>query len=354
MRVGLDPLQEQIAQALRQALARAAGDPWPALVELDVLGFGVPAALGGLNLGQRAAVLAAEELGRALATGQALDAMLAADALSAAGPSDRLEAVAGGRVRCAVAGLAERLPGAGPAELTPAAAGWSLAGRGLVAVLPHEADVLLLAAAGRVFLVPADRPGWSSRPLDTAIPRGLHALSLTGMRLAAGDELPVRLDELTARGRLRQAALLLGVATAAHEAAVGHAHRRRQFGQRLLDFQAIGMRLAALAGRLAALRLLVQRAAWLADTDAVGQLRGAAAECLAMAAELALDATRDGIQVHGAAGTAHASPAQRTYRVALVEAVRWSRPAALWREAGAARLAALARPAAPALAGSAS
>ncbi|HXM54649.1 MAG TPA: acyl-CoA dehydrogenase family protein, partial [Candidatus Dormibacteraeota bacterium] len=344
MRVGLDPLQEQIAQALRRALARHA-DPWAALVELDALAFGVPAALGGLNLGQRAAVLAAEELGRVLATGQALDAMLAADALAGAGASSRLEAVAGGRMRCAAVGLAEPLAGASPPELAEHEGGWTLGGRGLVAVLPHEADALLLAAGGRVFLAPTDRPGWSSRPLDTTIPRGLHALSLTALRLAPDDELPARLDDLVARGRLRQAAFLLGVATAAHEAAVGHARRRRQFGQRLLDFQAIGMRLAALAGRLAALRLLIQRAAWLADTDAPEQLRGAAAECLAMAAELALDAARDGIQVHGAAGTAHASAAQRCYRVALVEAARWGRPGELWREAGRDRLAARARPA---------
>ena len=343
MRVGLDPLQAQIGQALRQALERSA-DPWPALVELDVLGFCVPAWAGGLNLGQRAAVLAAEELGRRLAAGPALDTMLAADALvlagPAAGPWPRLEAVAAGRLRCAAAGLAAPLAGAGPSALTASQGGWTLSARGLVAVLPHEADELLLAADGRVFLLPAARAGWSSRPLETAVPRGLAAVAFSSLRLAPADELEVPLPDLVGRGRLRQAAYLLGVAGAAHEAAVGHAGRRRQFGQRLLDFQAIGMRLAALAGRLAALRLLVQRAAWLADTGA--PLAGPAAECLAMAAELALDAARDGIQVHGAAGTTHASPAQRCYLVAAVEAARWGRPAALWREAGRARLAAAA------------
>ncbi len=273
MRVGLDPLQEQIGQALRRTVGRAAADDrWLALVELDVFGFGVPAWAGGLNLGQRAAVLAAEELGRVLATGPALDTMLAADALvlagPAAGPWARLDAVAAGRLRCAAVGLAASLPGVQPAQLETAASAWTLRGRGLVATLPHEADELLLAAGGRAFLVPAARPGWTSRPLETAIPRGLAALTFTGLRLEPSDELPVPLPDLVDRGRLRQAAFLLGLAAAAHEAAVGHAHRRRQFGQRLLEFQAIGMRLAALAGRLAALRLLVQRAAWLADTRA--------------------------------------------------------------------------------------
>ena len=342
MRVGLDPLQEQIGQALRLALGRQQdpGERWRALTELDVLGFGVPAWAGGLNLGQRAAVLAAGELGRALAGGPALDTMLAVDALVLAGPGaapwSRLEAVAGGRARCAAVGLAEPLPGAAAPALEASAGGWTLTAGGLVATLPHEADELLVAAGGRVFLVPATRAGWTSRPLETAIPRGLAALGCAGLRLEAADELPLALPDLVARGRLRHAAFLLGLAEAACEAAIAHASRRRQFGQRLLDFQAIGMRLAALAGRLEALRLLVQRAAWLADTGA--PLAGPAAECLAMAAELALDATRDGLQVHGAIGLTHASPAQRCYRVALVEVYRWGRPAALWREAGRARL----------------
>jgi alkylation response protein AidB-like acyl-CoA dehydrogenase len=338
MRVGLDPLQEQIGQALRRSLGRApAGDGWPALVDLDAFGIGVPAWAGGLNLGQRGAVLAAEELGRVQATDQALDTMLAADALVlAGGPRDRLDAVAAGRLRCAAAGLAEPLPGAGQVQLEAAGDGWTVRGGGLVAVLPQDADWLLLAAGGRAFLVPAERQGWASRPLETAIPRGLAALSFAGLRLEAPDELHVPLPDLVARGRLRQAAFLLGLAGAAHDAAVGHAHRRRQFGQRLIEFQAIGMRLAALAGRLEALRLLVHRAAWLADTGA--PLARPAAECLAMAAELALDATRDGIQVHGAIGTTLESPAQACYRVAVVEAARWGRPAALWREAGRARL----------------
>ncbi len=38
----------------------------------------------------------------------------------------------------------------------------------------------------------------------------------------------------------------------------------------------------------------------------------------------------------------HDSPAQACYRVAVVEAVRWGRPSALWRDAGRARLAELA------------
>jgi alkylation response protein AidB-like acyl-CoA dehydrogenase len=263
--------------------------------------------------------------------------MLAADALALAGrPRVRLEAVAAGRLRCAAAGLAPPLSGAEPVRLTAAGDGWTLRAGGLVAVLPQEAEWLLLAADGRAFMVPAGRQGWSSRPLETAIPRGLAALTFAGLRLEAADELDVRPADLVARGRLRQAAFLLGLAAAAHEAATGHAHRRRQFGQRLVEFQAIGMRLAALAGRLEALRLLVHRAAWLADTGA--PLARAAAECLAMAAELALDAARDGIQVHGAIGTTLDSPAQACYRVAVVEAARWGRPAALWREAGRARL----------------
>src|SRR5207245_2149039 len=95
------------------------------------------------------------------------------------------DAVAAGRLRCAAAGLTASLPGAEPprVEAVPEEEGWTLRGRGLVAVLPHEADELLLAAGGRAFLVPAARPGWTSRPLETAVPRGLAALTFAGLRL---------------------------------------------------------------------------------------------------------------------------------------------------------------------------
>jgi alkylation response protein AidB-like acyl-CoA dehydrogenase len=58
-----------------------------------------------------------------------------------------------------------------------------------------------------------------------------------------------------------------------------------------------------------------------------------------MAAELALDATRASLHVHGARGMAAEWPVHRYYRWAVVEANRLGSPRRLWEEAGRARLA---------------
>lgn len=357
MDLELGPLQRQVQHALRQVLARAGAGPetpsgtwawWSELAELGVFSFGVPAADGGLNLGQRVAVLVAEELGRALVVSPALDTMLTADAIVLDGGGSpqrrRLEEVADGRLRVAAVGLAP--PAAVRAE--PDGDGAALWAEGAVAGFADGCDALLVATSHpgqRLFLVPASRAGWSSRRLDTPLPAGLALLSFAGLRCAANDELPAaQVDRLVARGRLRHGAYLLGLARAAHDAAVAHAHHRRQFGRRLIEFQVIGMRLAALAARLQAAGLAVQRAAWLDDAGTPSARR--CAGTLAMAAELAQDAAREAIQVHGALGTTLESPVQRYYRASLLEAMRWGRPTDIWREAGRAYLEALDTPAA--------
>ena len=66
-------------------------------------------------------------------------------------------------------------------------------------------------------------------------------------------------------GRISIAALALGMAQGALEAATKYAKQRKQFGQAISEFQAIQFKLADMATDVEAARLLVYQAAWLAD-----------------------------------------------------------------------------------------
>jgi alkylation response protein AidB-like acyl-CoA dehydrogenase len=191
-------------------------------------------------------------------------------------------------------------------------------------------------------MVPRDHPGLALDPcpafgpgacrvrLDRARVGALH-------RLAAGAAGHALFAAVLDRARLRQAAYLCGMALGALEEAVRHASTRRQFGRRLVELQAVQLGLAELVASLDAARLRVRHTAWALDSGVTATL--AAVESLAMAAELALDATRAAVHVHGARGMAAEWPVHRYYRWAIVEANVLGSPRRLWEEAGRARLA---------------
>lgn len=78
-------------------------------------------------------------------------------------------------------------------------------------------------------------------------------------------------SSLTARRTVLTAAVNVGVARAAYEAAVDYAKMRWQGGRHIVEHQAIGMKLADVAIQLEAARALVSKAAWIADhPEAVG------------------------------------------------------------------------------------
>ncbi len=102
-------------------------------------------------------------------------------------------------------------------------------------------------------------------------------------------------------GRVNIAACSLGAARAALERALEYVRERRQFGQRIADFQATRFRLADMATELEAARLLVWRAAERLDRGAAD----ATAAC-AMAKRFATDVcyrvVDDALQLHGGYG----------------------------------------------------
>lgn len=87
--------------------------------------------------------------------------------------------------------------------------------------------------------------------------------------------------------------------------------------------------MAAAATEREAPRLLVEEAAWLADTGRDARL--SALEALACAADLARRAATDAVQLHGAVGMTEEHDAQLFYRRAAVDSLLWGRPTELRR-----------------------
>jgi alkylation response protein AidB-like acyl-CoA dehydrogenase len=134
------------------------------------------------------------------------------------------------------------------------------------------------------------------------------------------------------RARVRNAALLLGVADRALETARAHVNRRIQYGDPLIKLQTIAHRLARLVGIGDGWRLLLHEIAWQHDRELVRA--GDSALILGVAADHALECSRLGIQLHGVRGMLAHSTAAGAYRVASVEAIRLGTPHRQWVEAG--------------------
>ncbi|HVM16949.1 MAG TPA: acyl-CoA dehydrogenase family protein [Gaiellaceae bacterium] len=117
-------------------------------------------------------------------------------------------------------------------------------------------------------------------------------------------------------GRIGIAAQALGIAQAAYEAARAYALERRQFGQRIADFQAIQWKLADMATEIDAARLLVYRAAWLKQEGRPHAAEGAKAKLFA--SEMARRQTAEAIQILGGYGYTKEFPVERYYRDAKI------------------------------------
>lgn len=114
-------------------------------------------------------------------------------------------------------------------------------------------------------------------------------------------------------GRISIAALGLGMAQGALEAATKYAKQRKQFGQPISEFQAIQFKLADMATQVEAARLLVYQAAWLADQNSVRYSRESSMAKL-FASEVAVRVANDCVQIHGGYGYIKDYPAEKFYR----------------------------------------
>ena len=171
------------------------------------------------------------------------------------------------------------------------------------------------------FLVPTSSPGWAVARLEDKL--GQRAsdtaqIRLDGVRVPAdmmlgaeGEGYRIALANLEG-GRIGIAAQAVGMARAAHEAALAYAKERHSFGQPLVAHQAVAFRLADMATRIAAARLLVLDAA--RKRDAGAPCLTAASMAKLFASEIAEKVCSDAIQIHGGYGYLADFPVERIYR----------------------------------------
>ena len=114
-------------------------------------------------------------------------------------------------------------------------------------------------------------------------------------------------------GRISIAALGLGMAQGAYEAAVKYAKERKQFGKSISEFQAIQFKLADMATQIEAARLLVYHAAWLADRKDVRFTKESSMAKL-YTSEVAVRVANEAVQVFGGYGFVKDYPAEKYYR----------------------------------------
>jgi alkylation response protein AidB-like acyl-CoA dehydrogenase len=114
-------------------------------------------------------------------------------------------------------------------------------------------------------------------------------------------------------GRISIAALGLGMAQGALDAAIKYSKQRKQFGQAISEFQAIQFKLADMATQVEAARLLVYQAAWLADRKDVRFTRESSMAKL-FSSEVAVRVANECVQIHGGYGFIKDYPAEKFYR----------------------------------------
>ena len=255
-----------------------------------------------------------------------------------------LPEVAAGRAVAAFA-LSEPNAGSDAAALELAAepqpdGGWRLVGEKTWISNAPDADFYTVFArttpdAGArgvtAFLVPADRAGLSGEPLEMLSPHAIGSLAFEGVPVGPEDVLgePDRGFRVAMRTldlfRPSVGAFAVGMAQAALDAAAAHAAERRAFGAPLRELQSVGHRLAEMATRTEAARLLVHAAAAAYDAgsarDALGNgatgLHGPtarAAMAKLFATETAQYVVDSAVQIHGARALRRGHLLEHLYR----------------------------------------
>ncbi|MFD9981389.1 acyl-CoA dehydrogenase family protein [Streptomyces massasporeus] len=309
---------------------------WQTLCDLGALRL-TPELTPGSGLADQ--VVLARHIGGALYQSPWADTATAVDLATAAGRTDIAARLADGEA-AAVAVRAEAVDEPdrpGPVDVTTEP-GRARAVRRFVAFAP-DVGWLLLAGTGTggetmLLLVPADHEGISWHRHDDMGRGDFYQVDFDGVPLAdavdlGGPDAGAVWAEALLRSRVRHAAYLLGMAGAALEETSAYLRTRRQFGRSLASQQAPAFRLADAATEREAIRLLVEEAAWLADTGRDARL--SALEALACAADLARRVATDAVQLHGAVGMTEEHDAQLFYRRAAVDALLWGRPTELRR-----------------------
>jgi len=113
-------------------------------------------------------------------------------------------------------------------------------------------------------------------------------------------------------GRVSIAALSIGMAQGAYDAALSYSKQRKQFNRPISEFQAIQHKLVDMATQIDAARLLTYRAAWMLDIGKRVTRESAMAKLFA--SEAAVSIANEAVQIHGGYGFIKDYPVEKFYR----------------------------------------
>ena len=130
-----------------------------------------------------------------------------------------------------------------------------------------------------------------------------------------GEGFHIAMDTLNG-GRIGIATQALGIARASLEKSIAYSNERKQFGKTLNSFGAIKSKLAQMATRLEAARLLIWKAAKMKDSKQAYVKEAAMAKLFA--SQLAVDASRDCVQIYGGYGYMQEYGVERLMRDAKI------------------------------------
>lgn len=311
-----------------------------AMGELGLLGVVIPEEYGGAGLGYVDYVLILEEIGSVdggVGLGVAAHNSLCTNHLYQFGSEDLkknyLPLLASGQWIGAW-GLTEPEAGsdAGGTRTTAVRDGneWVLNGSKNFITHASKGDCCVLVARTdkgddhhgiSAFFVPFDRPGVGPGKKENKL--GMRASDTSSLIL---EECRIPADYLLGElgegfiqamkildgGRISIAALSLGIARGALDAAVAYAPVRQQFKRPLSGFQAIRNKLADMATEVDAARLLTMRAAVLKDAGKPTTLESSMAKLYA--SEVAVRTAEEAIQIHGGYGYTKDYPVERAWR----------------------------------------
>jgi len=285
------------------------------LAEVGILGALVDPPYGGLGLDARTAAMIVEELARgsAVLAAIALAHYVATRTIGTAATADSRERLLPAMTRGDALGIVAPASGL---DAVRAGDDWILDGETPPVDHAARAAVLLVEAAapgGRVWLVvSADMPGFRlGPPVATLGLRGIEAcrLRLERCRVPSRNVLAaVERADVLGLWRLGVAAIGVGLAQAAFEAALRYAQQRTTFGKPIAQHQAIQLALAGMATKVTAARLLTDAAA---APDADDTSRPMAK---VYASEIAYEVALDSMRVHGGYGYTSEFPVERYYR----------------------------------------
>ncbi len=314
------------------------------LAELGLMGVSVPVAYEGAGMSNISYAIAIEEISRYCAsTGviMSVNNSLACEPVKLFGNEAQkkryLADMASGR-KLGCFGLTESNAGSDAANISTTAVldgdEWVINGRKIFITNGNEADYCILIAQTDkslghrgicAFIVELDNSGFSVGTLEDKLGiRGSSTAELVfedcripkeNLLGEMGKGFRIALTTLDG-GRIGIASQALGIARAAIEDATAYAKERIQFGRPIAKLQAIQWMLADLTTQYEAARLLTHRAAWLKDHGEAYSKEAAMAKL--MAAETAMKATTQGIQILGGYGYTTDYPLERYFRDAKI------------------------------------